>query len=187
MKSLKQLGTRSASLPLLADEVIEFHAARLLLLFKLCGTAGRIDGLTKMAKLDFFARYPDFFEIARAKVAPPDQPAPNPGTTGALESAMVRHYYGPWDKRYYQILGMLEATGLITIKKEGSAFRISLTQAGGELAGTLAAKPSFALVVARMREIKTVFGSRTGNSLKTLIYELFDDEISRRPIGETIE
>jgi hypothetical protein len=48
MRSLNRLGTRPASLPLAADDIVEFHAARLLLLILLCGVAGRIDGLTKM-------------------------------------------------------------------------------------------------------------------------------------------
>jgi hypothetical protein len=65
MKSLHHLGNQSLGLPLSADSVVEFHAARLLLLLNLCGTAGRIDGLTKLAKLDFFVRYPDFYAVAR--------------------------------------------------------------------------------------------------------------------------
>ncbi len=65
MKSLNRIGQCPVSLPLSADDILEFHAARLLLLLSVCGVSGRIDGLTKMAKLDFFARYPAFFETAR--------------------------------------------------------------------------------------------------------------------------
>jgi hypothetical protein len=54
MKSLNRIGVFPASAPLAADDIVEFHAARLLLLLSLCGTAGHIDGLTKLAKLDFF-------------------------------------------------------------------------------------------------------------------------------------
>ena len=57
MRCLIRIGTQPVSLPLSADDIVEFHAARLLLLMSICGVAGRIDGLTKMAKLDFFARY----------------------------------------------------------------------------------------------------------------------------------
>jgi hypothetical protein len=73
MKSLNRLGARSVSLPLSADDIVEFHAARLLLLLSVCGVAGRIDGLTKMAKLDFFARYPDFSWRA-LPIRPPSDP-----------------------------------------------------------------------------------------------------------------
>ena len=67
MKRLRELSDAPASRPITAEEVMEFHAARLVLLFKHCGVKGRrIDSLTKMAKLDFFVRYPDFFAIAAA-------------------------------------------------------------------------------------------------------------------------
>ncbi len=114
MKSLKNLQGIPAGEPLLADEVLELHAARLLLLIRCCGTkmredgTYRIDGLTKMAKLDFFVRYPQFFaEVCRKLDVPSDTPA------GGIESAMVRFHYGPWDQRYYHILGYLEARGLL--------------------------------------------------------------------------
>ena len=58
MKSLNRIGTFPVSLPLAADDILEFHAARLLLLLSICGVSGRIDGLTKMAKLDFLCTLP---------------------------------------------------------------------------------------------------------------------------------
>lgn len=187
MKSLNRIGTRPASLPLSADDVVEFHAARLLLLMHLCGVKGRIDGLTKMAKLDFFARYPEFFEVARAASAPePDRPIPPPSTDDRVESAMVRHHYGPWDKRYYHVLAHLEAKRLISVTKEAKSFRIALTPLGSERAAALAARPSFAPLVHRMREVKKAFGGKTGTYLKNLIYQLFDEEVGRRPLGEAI-
>lgn len=184
MRSLNRLGTRPASLPLTADDIVEFHAARLLLLILLCGVAGRIDGLTKMAKLDFFSRYPGFFEAA-AKGQGKETPISAP--TKAVESAMVRHHYGPWDKRYYHVLAHLEAKQLIRVAKVKKAYVISLTDLGKERAQRLAEKASFETLVARMREIKKVFGSRTGSSLKNMIYNMFDEEVGRRPLGETIE
>lgn len=189
MKSLSRMGTRPVSLPLAAEDVIEFHAARLLLLLSICGVAGRIDGLTKMAKLDFFVRYPEFFATARAATVPaaaklasvPSDPA------DAVESAMVRHHYGPWDKRYYHVLAYLEAKRLITVSKEGNSFRIMLSEVGRERAKTLAARPSFAPLVERMRQVKKTFGSKNGTFLKNLIYRLFDQEVGKRPMGETIQ
>ena len=37
MWSLNRIGTHPVSLPLLADEIVEFHAARLMLLMHICG------------------------------------------------------------------------------------------------------------------------------------------------------
>jgi hypothetical protein len=189
MKSLNRIGMASVSIPLAAEDLVEFHAARLLLLLNLCGVSGRIDGLTKLAKLDFFARYPDFFAAAKASTEPQfekSQATISPASGEAVESAMVRHHYGPWDKRYYHVLAHLEAKGLILVSKEGRAFRIVLTGAGRDRAKTLAERPSFQLLAARMRELKKVFGARTGTSLKNLVYQLFDEEVGRRPLGQVI-
>ncbi len=138
MKSYSHLGGHPASLPLLADEIVEFHLARLLLLIRLCGTANRIDGLTKLAKLDFFARYPDFFLEARRELEPdPSLAEPIQGDgRGAVESAMVRHHYGPWDKRYYHVLAHLEAKQLVSVKKDKRSYKIELTELGVERANT---------------------------------------------------
>jgi DNA-binding PadR family transcriptional regulator len=189
VKSLNRIGMVPASVPLAADDVVEFHAARLLLLLSLCGIFGRIDGLTKLAKLDFFARYPEFFAAARA--ATETQVAKNQAPVSvasgeAVESAMVRHHYGPWDKRYYHVLAHLEAKGLIVVSKEGRAYRIVLTDPGRERAKALAERPSFQPLAARMRELKKAFGGRTGTSLKNLVYQLFDEEVRRRPLGQVI-
>ena len=188
MKSLNRIGTIPVSLPLAADDILEFHAARLLLLLSTCGIKGRIDGLTKMAKLDFFARYPDFFEVARAAIvsAGTANTTDRPESDEAVESAMVRHHYGPWDKRYYHVLAYLEARQLITVTKEGKSYRIKLSELGSERAVALAAMPSFAPLVGRMREVKKTFGSKSGSVLKKLIYRVFDVEVSNRPMGKEI-
>ncbi len=35
---------------------------------------------------------------------------------------MIRHHYGPWDKRYYHILAYLESKQLIQIVKHKNSF-----------------------------------------------------------------
>jgi len=188
MKSLNKIGVSPASLPLPADEIVEFHAARLLLLLSICGTSGTINSLTKMAKLDFFARYPEFFFAARSSIS---QSSQNMGqdmkeSDEAIESAMVRHHYGPWDKRYYHVLAYLEAKCLINISKEGKSYHIKLTDLGRNSAKALEKRSSFATIVERMKEVKVTFGAKNGTYLKNLIYRLFDEEIRRRPLGEVI-
>jgi hypothetical protein len=185
VKSLSRLGTRPASLPLAADDILEFHAARLLLLMHVCGTAGRIDGLTKMAKLDFFTRYPDFFDAARAATEPDAQSA-HVDRSEAVESTMVRHHYGPWDKRYYQVLAHLEARRLITVAKVKNSYQIALSAEGAEKAKALAKRPSFATLVERQKAVKKTFGGKSGTALKTLIYQLFDEEVGKRTLGQVI-
>jgi hypothetical protein len=189
MKSLNRIGVFPASAPLAADDIVEFHAARLLLLLSLCGTAGHIDGLTKLAKLDFFVRYPDFFAAAKAAADTKgsNQQAHVPTSpSDAVESAMVRHHYGPWDKRYYHVLAHLEAKGLIQVTKHNKAFRLILTDVGQQRAKALEERPSFAPLAFRMREVKKAFGNRTGTALKNLVYQLFDQEVARRSLGQVI-
>ncbi len=189
MKTLNHIGSRPVSLPVSADDIVEFHAARILLLLGECGVKGRIEGLTKMAKLDFFVRYPDFFSVAQGTVAPKSikNELDYRGTRDTVESAMVRHHYGPWDKRYYHVLAYLEAKGLITVTKEGKSYVIRLTELGNGRAKVLSGRPSFALIVKRMREVKKTFGNKSGNHLKNMIYRLFDAEVSQRPLGEVIK
>jgi len=171
MKSIKHLAAHPVSLPLAADDVLEFHAARLMLLLEVCGTAGRIDGLTKMAKLDFLNRYADFFAAAVATKSAEVAPSPNVSHVGdAVESAMIRHHYGPWDPRYYHILAYLEAKQLIRVTKHHNAYQIALTNLGRERAKALASRPSFGSIVEHVRQVKQQFGQMTGNSLKQLIH-----------------
>jgi hypothetical protein len=160
MRSINRIGSRPVSLPLSADDILEFHAARLLLLMNVCGVAGRIDGLTKMAKLDFFTRYPDFFDVARSAISPSDIDKRKAGSDETVESAMVRHHYGPWDKRYYHVLAHLEAKRLITVTKDRNSYRIALTDFGRERAAALASRSSFAPLIERMRQVKKTFGAR---------------------------
>jgi hypothetical protein len=188
MKSLRRLSTQLAGFPIVADEVLEFHAARILLLVCHCGVgvrgtnSPRIDGLTKFAKLDFLVRYPAFFEKVAAAVGAPVRTAGR-----VVESHMVRHHYGPWDKRYYQILAYLEARELLRIDKIGTKFRLTLTNGGLDVARALSSHQEFATLVDQMAGVKSVLGNRSGSALKTLIYQVLDEEVAKRPLGEVIQ
>lgn len=182
MRSMKNMADQPAAIPLLADDLLEFHASRILLLFKVCGIKGRIDGLTKMAKLDFFVRYPSFFVKACKKLGVGvDQ------SMGPIESTMVRYHYGPWDQRYYHVLGYLKATGLMEVSQEGNKFVLMLTDKGQNIATELERGEAFQSICERMKQVKKAFGNRSGSRLKKLIYEIFDAEVAKLSHGETIE
>lgn len=182
MKSLRNLGEWPPSLPLLADDILEFHAARLLLLFKLCGKDGRIKGLTKMAKLDFFVRYPQFFTVA-CRVLDKETASSLQG----VESSMIRYHYGPWDRRYYHILAYLESRGLIKTGKEKDTFDLVLTPTGEKVALDLEEQPAFDQLVKQMYQVREVLGGKSGSRLKKLIYEIFDQEVVKLSLGEIIK
>jgi hypothetical protein len=181
MRSIRNLGTQPAGLPVVADDILELHAARLILLLRFCGARNRIKGLTKLAKLDFFVRYPQFF----------DQMCTHLGVSGGaqmrgVESAMVRFHYGPWDQRYYHVHAYLEGKGILTVRKEGNAYEFELTELGKEIADRLKQRSAFAEVTTQMKSVKDVLGAKNGSTLKNLVYEVFDQEVGQRSWGEVI-
>jgi hypothetical protein len=186
MKSLRRLLKQNAGLPIVADDVLEFHAARLLLLIRYCGVRDRatkefrIQGLTKMAKLDFFIRYPTFFKAVTAIT--------QEGTMATYppESPMIRYHYGPWDQRYYQVLAYLCAKGLVSISKEGTTVILSSTPEGNQAAARLADDKSYAALLKHVNDVSNSFKNKSGNSLKKLIYQVFEKEVGELPWGEVI-
>jgi hypothetical protein len=137
----------------------------------------RID---KNGEAGFLREISRFFAVAK-NASPPVAEG-----NDSVESAMVRHHYGPWDKRYYHVLAYLEARQLIEVVKKKNGYLITLTPEGRRRATALAGKPSFASLVERMRAVKNEFGSKSGSTLKKLIYNLFDEEVGKKPLGEVI-
>ena len=134
-----------------------------------------------MAKLDFFVRYPQFFNTACQTLGLPSESA-----TKTVESSMIRFHYGPWDERYYHILAYLEGKRLLTVTKENQTFTLSLTEEGRRLADRLAEDEAFAPLIEQMRRVKKALGDKPGSTLKNLIYQIFEKEVALRPLGEKI-
>lgn len=181
LRSYRHTGDLSLSSPLLSDDVIEFHAARILLLIAVCGTDGIVDSLTKLAKLDFFVRYPAFLERL---VGSQDVSKTARGRT--VESSMIRFKYGPWDDRYYQLLPYLEARGLISVSERSKNIEFSISPPGRDIADLLATQPAFLPLVQQMKKVKKHLGKKTGSTLKKMIYKTFEEEVSHRSYGEVI-
>lgn len=181
MKSLRRLGNEPTSLPLSADDVTELHAARILLLIHVCGSKGRIHGLTKLAKLDFFVRYPSFFNQVAVHIGKSESPQ-----IDQVESSMVRHHYGPWDKRYYQVLAFNESRRLLSVVKHKNAFEFILTDLGRDKAKILSKQKAFGQLVIQMKSVKKALGRKSGTQLKNLVYEVFDVEVKELKLGDVI-
>ena len=188
MISFKNLNNLSAGRTLASDDVLEFHAARILLLILLCGTGDRkrkvprIKGLTRLAKLDFFARYPQHFQKAAQHLE--EDININLETS---ESKMIRYHYGPWDERYYHVLPYLEAKNLIDIVKKGNTYEFYLTEKGKEIAQDIQRKEEFKDLSNDIEEVNKVFKGFSGNKLKNLIYRLFQEEVSEKRLGDIIK
>ncbi len=190
MRSIKSLQYIPAGIIISSDDIIEFHASRILLLISICGTKDRdtgltrIDGLTKLAKLDFFIRYPTFLERAASSMRKEIS-----CITKTLESKMIRYHYGPWDERYYQVIPYLEARGLLRIIKYSkyNQYRFYLTEEGDKIANSFTTSPEFQPLIEIIKNTKTVLGNMTGSKLKQLVYKLFIEEVKDKKIGEAIE
>lgn len=172
----------------LRREDLAYHQARVLLLVAAVaatkGHAGKLDGLTKLAKLDFLLRYPalapqvlDRLDHAdpRLHLEVSDFAAPT-----EVEAPMTRYKYGPWDDRYYAILGALIGRGLLryTSARKGSVAVVP-TPTGRRLASELATSPHWTDVHDRSRAIAEASANMTGSALKDHIYERLADLMDR--------
>jgi hypothetical protein len=117
-----------------------------------------------MAKLGFFARYPDFFEVARAAVSPKQAGTAQPEDPGEGRVGDDSPSLWALGQTILPRLANLEGKRLITVTKEGKGYRMSLTPLGLERAAALAARPSFAPLVERMCEVKKTSGVRPARS-----------------------
>ena len=136
----------------------ELHAARLLLLLNAFAGddgSGAVEGLTKLAKLDFLLRYPVMLDRAlKAKGRTVREVQLEEHEQQSVESEMVRYRFGPWDHRYREFLNILIAKGLAIVSVEGRTVVITLTPAGRALASQLAGDAVFEPYVRRSALLK---------------------------------
>ncbi|MFJ4866483.1 hypothetical protein [Streptomyces sp. NPDC088748] len=157
-----------------------YHEARVLLLIGRFTTARTgLAGLTKLAKLDFLLRYPAMLErlLEENGDSWPHGTEPTGAERRAVESRMTRYKYGPWDQRYYSILGSLAARGLITYA-QGDRTEFRVTARGAEAVAALSETPDWVLVSQRTALLKKHL-NKSGSALKNLIYERLPDAVDR--------
>ncbi len=134
------------------EENEPLHLARILVLLRafVKEDQSAVEGITKLAKLDFLLRYPAYFEAAlmargvrRERIALPDD------ERNTIEASMVRFKFGPWDHRYRRFLNSLAARGLVTIQIAGRKISIDLTDEGSEAAEKLSLRFEFGQIAMR--------------------------------------
>lgn len=116
------------------------HLGRLLILFNIfSGTSGTspVNGITKLAKLDFLLRYPLYLKKALEKrngtKKSIEQINIKEYEKKSVESKMIRYRYGPWDFLYNQLINVLVAKGLIQLSKIGNMISFVLSLKGFEI------------------------------------------------------
>jgi hypothetical protein len=167
------------ALALLREDLV-YHQARVLLLVAAVaqakGHAGKLDGLTKLAKLDFLLRYPALAHAVLDRLEPAEErlhlSQEDVEMPTDVEAPMTRYKYGPWDDRYYPIIGALVGRGLLRYApgRRGSV-ALAPTAEGKRLAVAMAASQEWAHISERCMAIAEASTGMTGNALKDLIYQ----------------
>ena len=165
------------------DNQPDLHAARLLVLISAFSDPEQgdaVEGLTKLAKLDFLLRYPVMLERAlAAKGHDARRVQLEDHERFSVESQMVRYRFGPWDHRYREFLNILVGKGLVTVSVEGRKVAILLTNKGRTLALELSASPDFESYARRSVLLKRYFDV-TATTLMRFIYDTFPEIVSLR-------
>lgn len=170
-----------------ADDISDYHLARLLILLSYFGRpeSKGLDGLTKLAKLDFLLRYPSFTDrlLSTRNASWPLGCEPSDDEREAVESRMIRYKYGPWDNRYYPLLGKLVGCGLAETSRGRGSITIRLTEVGAEIADRLAHSEEWYVYAGRSEMLSKRF-NLTGNRLKGMIYESLPEAVDLPYWGE---
>lgn len=166
------------------DNQPDLHTARILILlsaFSENEQSASVEGLTKLAKLDFLLRYPVMLERAlTARRHSTRDLHIEDHERLSVESQMVRYRFGPWDHRYREFLNILIGKNLITVSIEGRTVVISLTESGRTLASELKLNTNFQDYARRAVLLKRHFDLQA-TALMKFIYETFPEVVSLRP------
>lgn len=161
-----------------AENADGLHLARLLVLLRSADKRGKgaskpIEGITKLAKLDFLLRYPVYLERALdALNKSPAEAAVLPRERTTVETKMIRFRYGPWDGRYRRWLSLLLSRDLITLSMSGRKIEIGLTDRGRALADEVATRPTFEELASRGTVVMKAVGAMSATKLKDFVYEI---------------
>lgn len=165
----------------------DLHSARLLVLLGAFADdePGEIEGITKLAKLDFLLRYPAMLERAlQARNRSARAAKVESYERECVESKMVRYRFGPWDHRYTEFLAVLQAKGLVRLRRIGRTRHIGLTEKGREVARQIAARSEFAKLAERAELLRKEF-NLSATSLMRFVYATFP-ELSSMRLNESI-
>ena len=167
----------------------DFHLARLLLLLKACSKRSNkpVDGITKLAKLDFLLRYPNCFVRVLEYLGKKDvSNSISEEERNTIEARMIRFRFGPWDERYRKWIGLLVSKRLADTYVVGRTVKVLLTDDGLTLAESIEKLPEFEDLATRSKLISSSVGDYSATKLKNFVYEVFP-EIVKMDWGEDID
>jgi hypothetical protein len=171
------------------EHLDDLHLSRLLVLLGSADArkttaatkAKAVEGITKLAKLDFLLRYPTVLERAlAARQKDPTAAGVTPRERDSIETKMIRFRYGPWDARYRRWLGLLTARGLVSLSVEGNTVQIGLTERGRELAASFRIDPLFTEQARRSDVMMKAVGGMSATQLKDFVYTVVPEIVSMK-------
>ncbi len=169
----------------LFQPTLEGEARLLVLISTFTTERTNLDGRTKLAKLDFFLRYPSYFKRA-LKIRNPRLKDTNLKISSeeTVESKMVRYRYGPWDPSYFALLGSLIGRGLVDPVPTPRGIAYRATDKGKMLAKEISDTEPWSEIAVACKLLKSNF-DLSGTSLKEFIYKHFP-EVVEAGWGETL-
>jgi len=172
------------------DNNYYLHNVRILILISiLCNDKieKELKGITKLAKLDFFLRYPTALKRALQKLGKTEYDLNlHDHELDSVESKMIRFRYGPWDMRYRQYLAILESMRLIGVSVNKQTIEIRITSKGIDAAKKFKQKLEFQDFVSRAQILNATLGKMKGTELKDMVYVLIP-ELHDMKFGELIK
>jgi hypothetical protein len=158
------------------------HEARLLILLKVAAGKGKhpdpVDGIMKLAKMDFLLRYPNILERALQAISEQKPTAKKAAAAitddekHTIEGRMIRFRFGPWDTRYRRWLSIMAAKQLLTVAKVGRTVHIQLTDKGQKLASQIASLNEFSDLEKRADLVRFAVGNMPSTKLMKFVYKI---------------
>jgi hypothetical protein len=168
----------------LFQPTISSEARLLLLIDAFSGSDRSLEGRTKLAKLDFLLRYPNFLMRALT-IRVPNRILNVPlAEDDTIENRMVRFRYGPWDPAYFALLGRLIGHELVEPVPVRNGVGYRTTERGRELARELGNTEPWEPVVQSAALLRRHF-DLSGTTLKQFIYDHFP-EVTQAKWGEQL-
>jgi hypothetical protein len=166
----------------------DWHLARLLILLHSASGSKRekpVEGIMKLAKLDFLLRYPNCLERVMKKESLKENEWNKLNIKeyekDNVEASMIRFRYGPWDERYRKWIGLLVAKGLARTYMKGKTINISLTERGKSMAEALASNENFSDIASRSQLLmSSSVGKMGATKLKDYVYQTFPEILDMR-------
>ncbi|MBZ9688443.1 hypothetical protein G9F72_019115 [Clostridium estertheticum] len=156
----------------------------LMLMYTFAGRnqTGKIEGITKLAILDFLLRYPVALDKALENIESQGNKTIykkkfklQSYEVNSIDAKMMKFNFAPWDFKYRRIVHILSAKDLIRINTDGKKTVLVITSKGIDTSNKIKILKDYEYLIVRCSIVKTVFGSWSQKKLIEMIYSTFPE------------